>query len=343
MLAAATHPFAGLHDTDLIAIGGLGAFIATIILALVAVNQAGKVKAQVSASLAPNAAIREAARAQLQPLVFGTGPALDIEHGIIIDGGAEISSPRVRSLRVEENHRTRSLYRSALTLSVPLPGSAMSSASVTARALVVDEVFDANRLDLAIVELAMESGLEVTIIGDPWQALYGFRGARPEDVRGTPRQSRQSCEQLRVTAVGLDPVPTRPGDLRRRRDHAPHPAARECPRELVPGRTGLIRHAHGTRQPGAKPDRLADIRSHPELLQLARLDIQDRRHDLRGVHIQAHDGSSLRYGWFLLCGCGRRAGCHPHGYKIPTSASRGTGQCLKARQDDHSIWSRRVR
>jgi hypothetical protein len=125
MLAAATHPFAGLHDTDLIAIGGLGAFIATIILALVAVNQAGKVKAQVSASLAANAAIREAARAQLQPLVFGrlqppneaadftyrisnqgTGPALDIEHGIIIDGGAEISSPRVRSLRVEENHRT---------------------------------------------------------------------------------------------------------------------------------------------------------------------------------------------------------------------------------------------
>jgi len=131
MLAAATHPFLGLHDPDLIAIGGLGAFIATIILAVVATRQAG-------ASLAANVAVREAARAQLQPLVFGrlrspdeatsftyrisnqgTGPALDIEHGIIIDGGVEISSPRVRSLRVEENHR--------ITIQIPADAHIVSS------------------------------------------------------------------------------------------------------------------------------------------------------------------------------------------------------------------------
>lgn len=52
----------------------------------------------------------------------------------------------------------------------------------TVRAIIVDEVFDANKLDLAIFELAMEAGVELTIIGDPWQALYGFRGARPQDV-----------------------------------------------------------------------------------------------------------------------------------------------------------------
>ena len=55
----------------------------------------------------------------------------------------------------------------------------------TTRALIVDEVFDANHLDLHVVELAMHAGVEVTIIGDPWQALYGFRGA-------TQRRSQDS-------------------------------------------------------------------------------------------------------------------------------------------------------
>lgn len=48
--------------------------------------------------------------------------------------------------------------------------------------LVVDEVFDANKLDLDLVLLACEAGIPVTLIGDPWQALYGFRGATPELV-----------------------------------------------------------------------------------------------------------------------------------------------------------------
>ncbi len=52
----------------------------------------------------------------------------------------------------------------------------------TMRALVVDEVFDANDLDIAIVELALSAGIAVTLVGDPWQALYAFRGARPELV-----------------------------------------------------------------------------------------------------------------------------------------------------------------
>lgn len=47
---------------------------------------------------------------------------------------------------------------------------------------VVDEVFDANRLDLGLVALCCDAGIPVTIVGDPWQALYGFRGAKPELV-----------------------------------------------------------------------------------------------------------------------------------------------------------------
>lgn len=51
------------------------------------------------------------------------------------------------------------------------------------RALVVDEVFDANELDIAVIEAALSSGIAVTLVGDPWQALYLFRGAKPDVVR----------------------------------------------------------------------------------------------------------------------------------------------------------------
>ncbi len=52
----------------------------------------------------------------------------------------------------------------------------------TMRALIVDEVFDANDLDIEVIELAINAGVAVTLVGDPWQALYVFRGARPEAV-----------------------------------------------------------------------------------------------------------------------------------------------------------------
>ncbi|MCA1702177.1 MAG: hypothetical protein LC808_02465 [Actinobacteria bacterium] len=43
-------------------------------------------------------------------------------------------------------------------------------------------MFDANELDLDLVLMACDAGIAVTLIGDPWQALYGFRGATPELV-----------------------------------------------------------------------------------------------------------------------------------------------------------------
>ncbi|KAA9163211.1 ATP-dependent helicase [Amycolatopsis acidicola] len=52
----------------------------------------------------------------------------------------------------------------------------------TTRALIVDEVFDANDLDLDIIETAIQANVAVTLVGDPWQALYVFRGARPDRV-----------------------------------------------------------------------------------------------------------------------------------------------------------------
>lgn len=54
--------------------------------------------------------------------------------------------------------------------------------ATSTRALVVDEVFDANELDITIIETAVDSGVAVTLVGDPWQALYLFRGAKPHVV-----------------------------------------------------------------------------------------------------------------------------------------------------------------
>lgn len=50
------------------------------------------------------------------------------------------------------------------------------------RAAIIDEVYDADDLDLYVAYLAAETGLSVTLIGDPWQALYKWRGAKPEVV-----------------------------------------------------------------------------------------------------------------------------------------------------------------
>ncbi|MFE8941669.1 UvrD-helicase domain-containing protein [Streptomyces sp. NPDC007872] len=75
----------------------------------------------------------------------------------------------------------RHLLESALA-TPSVRGIVLDRLAETSRALIVDEVFDANALDLFLVRLVADAGLEVTLVGDPWQALYGFRGARPEQV-----------------------------------------------------------------------------------------------------------------------------------------------------------------
>ncbi|WP_170214943.1 UvrD-helicase domain-containing protein [Streptomyces otsuchiensis] len=67
------------------------------------------------------------------------------------------------------------------------PGGAARRAAVswlerTTRSLLVDEVYDANDLDLEFIRLATEANVAVTLVGDHWQALYGFRGAQPNQV-----------------------------------------------------------------------------------------------------------------------------------------------------------------
>ncbi len=75
--------------------------------------------------------------------------------------------------------------RDVLALALKDPTSAQrvrERLGQTLRALIVDEVFDANDLDIAIIKSAIAAGVAVTLVGDPWQALYLFRGARPHVV-----------------------------------------------------------------------------------------------------------------------------------------------------------------
>lgn len=52
------------------------------------------------------------------------------------------------------------------------------------RSLIVDEIYDAASLDITLIETARDAGIRVTVVGDPRQALYGWRGATPDLVPG---------------------------------------------------------------------------------------------------------------------------------------------------------------
>ena len=103
-----------------------------------------------------------------QTLRRGLRPATDAVQSHVSEGVCTHDDVRSVLANAVEDPELAEVIRAHLASSV--------------RSLIVDEVFDANKLDLAIVEFAMTAGVEATIIGDPWQALYGFRGARPDDV-----------------------------------------------------------------------------------------------------------------------------------------------------------------
>ena len=68
-----------------------------------------------------------------------------------------------------------------------------------------------------------------------------------------PADHQQPHEPLGVALVGLDPVLRRTLDLPRRRNHAADPGRAKRPRELEPGRSGLVGHADGSGQARAEP------------------------------------------------------------------------------------------
>jgi DNA helicase-2/ATP-dependent DNA helicase PcrA len=132
---------------------------------------------------------------------------LRIDGQTIVNGvryaaqAASRPAPRDVHANIARGVCTHEEIRAALGLVLPDTGiqkELMNRIRSTCRALIVDEVFDANALDLALVELAVRSNIDVTLVGDPWQALYGFRGARPELVPGLV--SKLAVERLPLTA-----------------------------------------------------------------------------------------------------------------------------------------------
>lgn len=51
------------------------------------------------------------------------------------------------------------------------------------RSLIVDEAYDMNQNNLWFLDMCFEAGLGITIVGDPWQSLYGWRDAVPELIK----------------------------------------------------------------------------------------------------------------------------------------------------------------
>ncbi len=63
--------------------------------------------------------------------------------------------------------------------------------------LLVDEVFDANELDIRILRATCRADVSMTLIGDPWQALYGWRGATPDLI--APLAAAENFESKHLT------------------------------------------------------------------------------------------------------------------------------------------------
>jgi DNA helicase-2/ATP-dependent DNA helicase PcrA len=118
------------------------------------------------------------------------GLNLDGQQVTVWSGYARNSAMRVNPQQyqaaIEAGTCTHEEVRGVLDLALQRPWiveSLTQRLAMTIRALIVDEIFDANSLDIAVIELAARV-CPVTVVGDPWQALYGFRGARPDEVPG---------------------------------------------------------------------------------------------------------------------------------------------------------------
>ena len=101
-----------------------------------------------------------------------------------------------------------------------------------------------------------------------------------------PPQVQQPGQLPRVAHVGLDPVPRRALQLRRRRQQTPDAVLGQEPRQTEPSRAGLVGHRDRARQRLQPAPQLAVIRRQPPLEHLPGLPVQTARDHRPGVHIQ---------------------------------------------------------
>lgn len=84
--------------------------------------------------------------------------------------------------------------------------------------LLVDEIYDLNELDLELLSACDDAGVGLSMLGDPWQTIYEFRGSRPDLVKsfahvrkfdryqvvGSHRYKTQEMQQLAKRLVAGD-------------------------------------------------------------------------------------------------------------------------------------------
>jgi hypothetical protein len=182
------------------------------------------------------------------------------------------------------------------------------------------------------------------ILARPHQITQRLLRAARDPDRMQPPDHQQPQHALGVTLVGLDPVLGGTLDLARRRHHATDPRGIQRTRQPVARRPGLIGHARRARQRRAEPHHLARRARQPPRAHLTRQRIDGHGEHTARVHIQTGPAANLCHGRLLLCGCGRRAGCHPHGFRTPHDRV-GDRPCLPAKPDSnlHMVYKPEVR
>lgn len=72
--------------------------------------------------------------------------------------------------------------RSAITKVPAVKDAIVEWLRANFRHVIVDEIYDADELDIFICRAVAAADVTLTVVGDPWQALYDWRGATPDKV-----------------------------------------------------------------------------------------------------------------------------------------------------------------
>lgn len=92
--------------------------------------------------------------------------------------------------------------------------SARKWLATTFREIVIDEVYDAAALDLMVARFGVVAGLGISLVGDPRQALYGWRGATPNKVSSLLDEGFFPYPQSHSFRFAGDQMPKLADDLR---------------------------------------------------------------------------------------------------------------------------------
>ncbi|HMA93427.1 MAG TPA: ATP-dependent helicase, partial [Polyangiaceae bacterium] len=123
----------------------------------------------------------EASKRRTQEMLEAVSLAKQSPHPLAAIGDDEIRSTYLRYQQLLEQQSLCDLDDLVLTAYTLLSNDTLAAAHLAERfvAVCVDEYQDINDVQAALIRLLSPSGHNLLVIGDPDQAIYGFRGARP--------------------------------------------------------------------------------------------------------------------------------------------------------------------